>query len=77
MTVDLHELSTVMAGELAVDAGSITATTTAAQVPEWDSLAHLRLCMALEAHYGVAIPMERVGDLDSVAAIATLLESLT
>lgn len=73
MTVDINELCTLMADEFGVDPDVITTTTTSAMVPEWDSLAHLRLCLAIEQHFGVAIPMDRVGDLDSVAKIGEFL----
>ena len=49
------------------------AASTPADVELWDSLGHLRVCMALEERYGVQIPMEEVGELQSVPAILKYL----
>ena len=34
---------------------------------KWDSLMMLTLVMELEAEYGVSIPMERLGDVETLA----------
>jgi acyl carrier protein len=44
-------------------------------VENWDSLAHLRVCMALEDQFGISIPLETVGELTSVEAIVAFLEA--
>ena len=38
-------------------------------VPEWDSLAHISLMLALEGEYGVSIPDDLVLELTSYPAI--------
>jgi acyl carrier protein len=38
-------------------------------IPEWDSLRHVNLVVALESHLGVQIDADRMIALDSVRAI--------
>jgi citrate synthase len=42
-------------------------------IPEWDSLAHMDLMLALEATYGVTIDEDRMLELTSVGAIREFL----
>lgn len=73
MSVNLAEVLDLLAAELDLDSGDIDATSTTESVENWDSLGHLRVCMALEARFAIKIPMEQVSDLTSVRAILTLL----
>jgi len=54
----------------------LTLETTAADVDGWDSLAHARLILQVEAGFGVVLPGARLFDLDSVGALVTLLQDL-
>lgn len=73
MSVNLAEVLDLLAAELDLDTSDIDATSTTESVENWDSLGHLRVCMALEARFAIKIPMEQVSDLTSVRAILTLL----
>ncbi len=42
-------------------------------VPEWDSLNHVNLMLALEKEYGVTVDEERMVELTSVGAIRSFL----
>lgn len=44
--------------------------------PGWDSLAHLRLLMAIEEEYGVSFSPDEITELDSVKGIGDALERL-
>jgi citrate synthase len=44
-------------------------------IPEWDSLAHMDLMLALEAEYGVSIDEDRMIELTSVEAIREFLRN--
>ena len=44
--------------------------------PGWDSLAHLRLLMAVEEEYGVSFSPDEIDELDSVERIGEVLERL-
>lgn len=73
--IDVSDVLHVMTGELDLDEGEIGAHSTMDDVDNWDSLGHLRVCMALEHRYGVRIPMEQVTELRSVPAIIDLLNA--
>ena len=45
--------------------------------PKWDSLGHLRIMMALESQYGVAISDETIRRYDNLAAIVARYDELT
>jgi acyl carrier protein len=64
-----------VATALRVKASTLSATTTSDDVPEWDSLGHLRVCLALEERFGVTIDMERMPDLTSVASMVAYLDA--
>jgi acyl carrier protein len=73
MHVDVEDVLAILQRELDLDEGDITAESRVGDVENWDSLGHLRVCMALEERYGVQIPMEEVGELQSVPAIVKYL----
>ena len=64
----------LVASELGVPAERVRAESTSQDLDEWDSLAHLRICMALEDEFGVAVDLDDIGELDSVPAIVALVE---
>lgn len=47
---------------------------TAEEVPEWDSLAHVRLIVAVEKEFGVRFASTEVGEIDSVGALVRRIE---
>lgn len=73
MKISEDDVLRLMTRELDLDDGEIDGTSTMDQVENWDSLSQLRLCMAIEAQFGVSIPVERVSELTSVAAISSFL----
>ena len=44
-----------------------------ADLPEWDSMSHLRLMLCIEKEFNIKIPIERIETLKSVAKIMDLL----
>ena len=53
----------------------VTATTLREDIPEWDSLGHLNLMLALEDAFNVSFTVDEMPDLVSVPAIvAKVLE---
>lgn len=54
---------------------SINATTSASDIPEWDSLAQIRLLMAMEHAFDVQFSLEEVEDLQNVGEIVELILS--
>ncbi len=53
---------------------SITDKTTAADIPEWDSLAHINLIIALESSFGFQFTSEEVTSMANVGDLFKLLE---
>lgn len=60
---------------LGVDPAPLSSATVPADLPEWDSVMHLRLVMETEAKYGVSIPIEDVPGLTSFAGFISLIEA--
>ncbi|MEZ5409922.1 MAG: acyl carrier protein [Acidimicrobiales bacterium] len=74
-SVDVADVVAVITAELGLGDGEVTADSTIDDVESWDSLGHLRVCMALEQRFGVTIPMEDIADLRSVPAIVAKLSA--
>lgn len=69
-------LKQVMATMLSVDAATINADSSMDNVPNWDSLRHMNLVLALEEEFKVTIPDEEAGDITSYKLIKLVLEEL-
>ena len=67
-------LEEVIAGALRVSPAKVTDTLAFNAIPEWDSLAHMELMLALESAYGVSIDEDRMIELISVGAIRQFVE---
>ena len=50
-----------------VDRASLSPDTEYGSIPQWDSVAHLRLVMEAESRFGVTYPLERIPAIKSVA----------
>ena len=57
------------------DALVLTDDTTAADIPGWDSVAHINLMFTIEQTFGVQFAGAELGDLDSIGALKRLLAS--
>ena len=55
------------ASVLDVPPETLTPETACGDIPEWDSVMHLRLVMESEARYGVSIPLESIPNLHTLA----------
>ena len=58
------------ASVLGVPPETLSLETACGDVPEWDSVMHLRLVMETEARYGVSIPLEAIPSLRTLADFA-------
>jgi len=54
-------------------ANGITPDTGSWELPEWDSLAHMRLLATLEGEFGISLTEDDVAELTSVGAILAAL----
>lgn len=66
-------LKQLMADVFEVPSTSIGELTTQESLPEWTSLAHLRLVTEMESAFGVQVSMEQALGLTSFVALATFL----
>ena len=58
------------ASVLGVSVERLSAGTACGDIPEWDSVMHLRLVMEAEARYGSSIPLESIPSLRTLADFA-------
>lgn len=64
----------LIATELDVPSAKINAKSSIDTVPEWDSMAHLNICLAIQDSFGIQLDMDTIGELTSVAALAKLVD---
>jgi len=73
MIISETEVVELLERELDLDPGDVQGSSSSDDVEYWDSLGHLRVCMAIEAAFNVKIPMDAVPKLGSVPAILAFL----
>ncbi len=72
----LNELRALLAETFRVDLAEISPDAQLGELPQWDSMAHMDLMLALEARYAVQITAETIGGLTSLPLILDHLESM-
>lgn len=76
-----ERLKQVILNELELPAFDLADTTTAGQVPGWDSLSHVSILAAVEKEYGIrlrgleVIRLKTVGDLQALVDRKTIDQS--
>lgn len=63
----MDEFFSFIADVLQVPQNSLSMDTAYKSIPEWDSLAHLRLAVEIEEKYMVEIPCDDVSDIKTLA----------
>lgn len=63
-----------MAAMLDVDAAAIDDRTSTDTLPQWDSVRHMNLVIALEESFGITIPDDEVASLTSYPIIKATIE---
>jgi acyl carrier protein len=69
----LRGLREIIGDVLGVDGAAISVTTTATDVPEWDSLAHINIIVAAEQRFGVKFGTAEIDELRTVGDFADLI----
>jgi acyl carrier protein len=69
----LQGLREIIEDVLGVDGARISAQTTAADVPEWDSLAHINIIVAAEQRFGVKFGTAEIDELRTVGDFVDLI----
>lgn len=72
-----QEVIGIIAEQFGLSEDSITPTMNADDIEAWDSLGHIRLCLALEEHFSVELDAETVAELSSIAEITQALNAST
>lgn len=67
-------IESVMREVFDVPSISLTRSTSAADVLEWDSLNHVRMIVAVEQELGIRLPMGKVSELKDVGELVDLVE---
>jgi len=65
----------ILAQALALDAGAISTETGIGVTPQWDSMAHMRLILALEQHLGRQLPADDMLSISCLNDIKAILST--
>jgi acyl carrier protein len=72
--MDIEKTCSLIASALQVDASEITPETAFGDLPQWDSMGHMEVMLALESEFGLEIDADTISNLTSVPAIVAHLE---
>jgi acyl carrier protein len=70
----MDEIRNVIAETLQISIEIVAEDSSPATLPQWDSLAHFDLVMALENHFKVKFTLDEIIELQSVATIRQLIQ---
>ena len=73
MSQRVAEVTSLVASVLNIPSSAVTAATSMENTPQWDSLAQLNICLALQERYGISMDMETIANSTSVARLLELL----
>ena len=77
MTASTFEQVRSVASDIfGIPAGKITAESSPETIENWDSMQHLNLVLAIEEKFGVQLEPEDIEQMNSIGAVATLVEKL-
>jgi len=63
----------MIASVLEIPRSDIQADSSMESLPQWDSIAHLNICLAFEKRFGIAMDMKSIAHSTSVAALVELV----
>jgi acyl carrier protein len=70
----INQVCTLLADALRVEQAEINPETQFGDLPQWDSMGHMEVMVALEKEYGVEITAESITELVSVPLIIARIE---
>ena len=71
----LHDLTGIFRDVFDDPALRLTPTTTAQDVPGWDSMNHITIVVAAERHFGIKVQTAEIEGLQNVGQFVALIES--
>ena len=69
------EIKTVVVNQLKIDESVYNEDLAAGDIPEWDSLGHVNLLMAVEEHFQVSFDVADAVDIESIADLIDTMKS--
>jgi acyl carrier protein len=69
----MHTIEKLVASALGITEQRITDNLSMKQTPEWDSLKHMELIVAIERSLGVELTGDDIVEMTSIAAIKSVL----
>lgn len=72
MSLD-KRLRAVFASVFGIDGSTLTDRDSVKTIPEWDSINHIQLVMAVEAEFGMQFDAGEIADMTTVAALKSRL----
>jgi acyl carrier protein len=72
--MNINDLKTVIASTFEVPEDQITNDCSSGKIPQWDSIGHLNLILALEERFKISFTVDEIMALRDVTAIWTVLE---
>jgi acyl carrier protein len=70
-----NRLKQILARLLGIPEGSITAASSPASIPKWDSLAHMNLVVSIEEEFQIQLSDDEIPRMTSVGAILDILKT--
>jgi acyl carrier protein len=67
----------VIEAVLGVDGNAVTDADSARTIPQWDSVMHLQLLLALESEFGVQFSPDEMAGLSTIGLIRERVEALS
>ena len=69
------KIKTVVVNQLKIDESVYNEDLAAGDIPEWDSLGHVNLLMAVEEHFQVSFDVADAVDIESIADLIDTIKS--
>jgi acyl carrier protein len=70
----VREIIALIASELEIPESKVNAGSSMDTIPEWDSMAQMIICLAIQDRFGVTLDMESIENFTSVMALAKLVD---
>jgi len=70
----LQRVVTLVAETLRISPSKVNGASSIDTLSEWDSEAHMEICLAFEERFGIVLDMDMIGEMTSVAALAKVLD---
>jgi acyl carrier protein len=70
-----NQIRELLAGVLRVELAAVPADLQFGDLPQWDSMGHMEVMVALEKEFGVEVSADTITELVSIPAISAYIEA--